>query len=139
MDAVAGTVCDYGSVSRELPEHGNLAEAINVVEAGQGKRGVDMRTGQGSLRWLVEKWMSPSCATALRISRCGHTDRNGRRYVRVHAERSTGPLEVAFFRHDDGCWHVFPQAPTMHANWPEFLNQARRKSVDMDNVLLNQC
>jgi hypothetical protein len=92
-----------------------------------------MRPNYGSLRSLVEKWMSPSVGLTLQVSRCGYSDPHRRRFVRVRTECSTGMLEVAFFRHDDGCWHVFPQArtrPTMYANWPGLFSYPVRTSTN---------
>ncbi|MGF6637324.1 hypothetical protein OKW39_004540 [Paraburkholderia sp. MM6662-R1] len=33
---------------------------------------------------------------------------NARRYVRIEAMRATGPISLAFFRHADGRWSIFP-------------------------------
>lgn len=67
-----------------------------------------MNTGQRSLRLLIEKWLAPTTAIPIRITRFGRTRSNRRRYVSVEALHPTGPLEIFFFQHDDGSWCVFP-------------------------------
>lgn len=61
-----------------------------------------------SLRLLIEKWLSPTLATPIRVMRFSHTRPNLRRYVRVEAQRPEGAVALFFFRHDDGFWYVFP-------------------------------
>jgi hypothetical protein len=67
-----------------------------------------MTTAEKSLRSLVEKWLTPTSATPVRVTRFGRTASNRRRYVRVEAMRPDGPVALFFFRHDDGTWRVFP-------------------------------
>jgi hypothetical protein len=67
-----------------------------------------MNTGQMSLRLLVDKWLAPTPAMPVRVTRFSRTNSNRRRYVRVEAMRPTGLLAILFFRHDDGSWCVFP-------------------------------
>ncbi|RDK01472.1 hypothetical protein DLM46_16750 [Paraburkholderia lacunae] len=67
-----------------------------------------MTTAEKSLRLLVEKWLTPTSATPVRVTRFGRTASNGRRYVCVEALRPEGPVALFFFRHDDGSWRVFP-------------------------------
>jgi hypothetical protein len=61
-----------------------------------------------SLRLLIEKWLAPTPAMPVRVTRMGGIHRHRMRYVCVEASRPAGPLEIFFFRHDDGTWHVFP-------------------------------
>ncbi|MFL9965143.1 hypothetical protein PQR02_29640 [Paraburkholderia sediminicola] len=63
-----------------------------------------------SLRFQVEKWLAPGPAVPVRVIEFSRTRLGRRRYVRVRVE-TTQPGSVRtlfFFRHDDGCWHVFP-------------------------------
>ena len=69
-----------------------------------------MKTGEKSLRFLVEKWLAPSTAVPARVTQFIHTRDDPWRYVRVEASQPTGVLAIFFFRHDDGSWCVFPPA-----------------------------
>lgn len=62
-----------------------------------------------SLSAMVQKWLSPSPATPIRVTRFGRKRPDRRRYVRVDAMRPNGSVTLFFFRHDDGVWCVFPQ------------------------------
>ncbi|MFM0268165.1 hypothetical protein [Paraburkholderia sediminicola] len=62
-----------------------------------------------TLRLVVEKWLTPGPTTLVRITRCGRKFSSQGRQVRVDALRPEGPIEILFFRHDDGTWWVFPQ------------------------------
>ncbi|MBC8740854.1 hypothetical protein F6X40_29990 [Paraburkholderia sp. UCT31] len=61
-----------------------------------------------SLRFLVEKWLSPSPAEPVHVTEFSRTRAGGRRYVRVETSPEQGGRGLFFFRHDDGCWCVFP-------------------------------
>jgi hypothetical protein len=61
-----------------------------------------------SLRLLVEKWLTPTLATPIRVIRFSRTRPNRKRYVCVEALRPGGSVTLFFFRHDDGTWRVFP-------------------------------
>lgn len=65
-------------------------------------------SAERSLRVLVEKWLTPSMESPMRVSRFGRTGSNRSRYVRVEAMRPEGPATLFFFQHDDGTWRVFP-------------------------------
>nr|WP_245004917.1 hypothetical protein [Paraburkholderia sacchari] len=65
-------------------------------------------TRQGSLRSLVEKWLGPATAQALRVTRFSRSCARPWRYVCVEMTRSSGDVALVFFRHDDGSWCVFP-------------------------------
>ena len=66
-----------------------------------------------SLRFLVEKWLAPAPSAALRVTEFSRTRQGGRRYVRVETSSDeTGSRGLFFFRHDDGCWCVFPPTAT---------------------------
>ncbi|REG59319.1 hypothetical protein B0G80_2060 [Paraburkholderia sp. BL6669N2] len=67
-----------------------------------------MNTAEKSLRFLVEKWLTPTSRTPMRVTRFSRTGSSRRRYVCVEAQRPEGPVTLFFFRHDDGTWHVFP-------------------------------
>jgi len=67
-----------------------------------------MSTTEKSLRLLVEKWLTPTWATPIRVTRFSRTHSSRRRYVRVEALRPEGSVALFFFHHDDGTWHVFP-------------------------------
>lgn len=78
-----------------------------------------MKAGHQSLRLLVEKWLAPTAATPLHVTRCTWTHASLTRSVRVETIRNSAPVALFFFRHDDGTWCVFPPAagrPTMHAD-----------------------
>ncbi|HEX3380357.1 MAG TPA: hypothetical protein VHU21_11230 [Paraburkholderia sp.] len=61
-----------------------------------------------SLRFLVEKWLAPSPAEPVHVTEFSRTRTGGRRYVRVETSSEEGARGLFFFRHDDGCWCVFP-------------------------------
>ncbi|MGF6851999.1 hypothetical protein OKW29_000885 [Paraburkholderia sp. CI3] len=61
-----------------------------------------------SLRSLVEKWLGPISASAVRITRFGRAGSNQRPYVHIELLLPTGPVGLFFFRHPDGAWCVFP-------------------------------
>lgn len=77
-----------------------------------------MRSDEKSLRWLIDKWLAPTPATPVRVTRFGHAQLSRRRYVSVEASPSARPLTIFFFRHDDGSWCVFPPTdrPAMRAD-----------------------
>ncbi|MFT4069062.1 hypothetical protein [Paraburkholderia sp.] len=64
-----------------------------------------------SLRFLVEKWLAPSPSSPVYVTEFGRTRTCGRRYVRVETSPEEGGRGLFFFRHDDGCWCVFPPTP----------------------------
>ena len=73
---------------------------------------------ESSLRLQIEKWLTPTMATKVQVTRFSRTCPNRRRYVRVEALRPEGSVAIFFFQHDDGTWRVFPQEtkrPTLHA------------------------
>ncbi|MFB9124406.1 hypothetical protein ACFFYR_14925 [Paraburkholderia dipogonis] len=61
-----------------------------------------------SLRYQVEKWLRPSMP--VRVTAFGRTRSGRRRYVCVEVKQAAGLRALFFFRHDDGCWQVFPPA-----------------------------
>ena len=67
-----------------------------------------MFAGERSLRLLVEKWLAPTFATPVRVTRFSRTPFNQNRYVRVEVLRREDSVAIFFFRHDDGTWCVFP-------------------------------
>jgi hypothetical protein len=81
-----------------------------------------MRAGsEQSLRFLVEKWLAPASLASVHVTEFSRTPLAGRRYVRVEASFEAGSRGLFFFRHDDGCWCVFP--PT--ADRPSLLAHPR--------------
>ncbi|MCO5398852.1 hypothetical protein [Ralstonia soli] len=60
-----------------------------------------------SLRELVNKWFDLSDTPHLRFTRlhCPGVDCG---CVRVELTTSTRPLVIVFFRHQPGCWRLFP-------------------------------
>ncbi|WP_144143614.1 hypothetical protein [Paraburkholderia sp. BCC1884] len=74
-----------------------------------------------SLRFLVEKWLAPESSAQIHVTEFSRTRIGGRRYVRVETSFESGPRGLFFFRHDDGCWCVFP--PT--ADTPSFFAHPR--------------
>ncbi|PLQ00281.1 hypothetical protein CYJ10_11525 [Cupriavidus pauculus] len=67
-----------------------------------------MRNSQSSLRGLVEKWLSPSEASPVRVTRFGQLADHKGCFVYVESIPATRGLSMAFFRHGDGEWYVFP-------------------------------
>jgi hypothetical protein len=67
-----------------------------------------MNTAEKSLHYLVEKWLAPAPHMQIRVLQFGHTREDRRRYVQVEASAPNGSHAIFFFRHDDGCWCVFP-------------------------------
>jgi hypothetical protein len=61
-----------------------------------------------SLRFLVEKWLSPVPSIPVRVTEFSRTRIDRTRYVRVETLSPDGLRALFFFRHDDGCWCVFP-------------------------------
>lgn len=68
-----------------------------------------METARMSLRDRVESWLTPNRAIPFRVHALRHTA--GGRCVRIEARVPSGDVEICFFRHDDGAWHVFPPDP----------------------------
>ena len=89
-------------------------------DSGRGiVKGIQMATGEKSLRRLVEKWFGRTPAMPARVTRYSHAVHGQRRFVRVEAVRDSGALAIFFFRHDDGSWCVFPPAtkgPSMRSS-----------------------
>jgi len=71
-----------------------------------------------SLRVLVKDWFGNG--ESFRVTRPDRSTKMPWRVVRVEVSRSTGPLALVFFRHDDGAWCVYPPStgqPTMNWLW----------------------
>jgi hypothetical protein len=69
----------------------------------------EMNTGE-SLRTLIDKWLAPTAASPVRVTRHSRANANQGRCVRVESLQTTGSLAIFFFRHGDGAWRVFPPA-----------------------------
>jgi hypothetical protein len=65
-------------------------------------------TNEQSLRFQVEKWLAPGPTIPVRVTEFSRTRLGRRRYVRVETSLPVGSRALFFFRHDDGCWYVFP-------------------------------
>ena len=65
-------------------------------------------TNEQSLRFQVEKWLAPGPTIPVRVTEFSRTRWARRRYVRVETSLPVGSRALFFFRHDDGCWYVFP-------------------------------
>ncbi|WP_410835111.1 hypothetical protein [Paraburkholderia sp. SIMBA_030] len=78
-------------------------------------------TGEQSLRLVVEKWLGFNRLRAARVTAFDRTASGGKRYVCVETMHDGEKLALFFFRHDDGCWRVFPPAPTLPEMTPEHL------------------
>ncbi|SCU87430.1 conserved hypothetical protein [Cupriavidus necator] len=65
-------------------------------------------TNEQSLRFQVEKWLAPSSTTPVHVVEFSRTHSGRRRYVCVETTHPAGLRALFFFRHDDGCWRVFP-------------------------------
>ncbi|CAE6746970.1 hypothetical protein R75461_02752 [Paraburkholderia nemoris] len=63
-----------------------------------------------SLRKIVNMWLG-SDAGSSRVTRITRTRCKAWRCVCVESEGEQRSLKIMFFRHDDGCWFVFPPAP----------------------------
>ncbi|MGF6919426.1 hypothetical protein OKW28_003623 [Paraburkholderia sp. 40] len=63
------------------------------------------------LRLMVENWLAPNRAMAVRVIEFGHFRSHRGGYVRVEALWPTGSVSMFFFRHRDGTWNVFPPNP----------------------------
>jgi hypothetical protein len=74
-----------------------------------------MNTAERSLRSLVEKWLTPTGATPIRVTRFSRTGSSRRRYVHVDAQRPEGSVGLFFFQHDDGTWQVFRPGPAANS------------------------
>jgi hypothetical protein len=76
-----------------------------------------MRAHDGSLRFLVEKWVSARPKQSVRFKRFRLTGTK-MRYVRFEAICADVQVVMFFFRHADDSWCVFPpevRRPTMDA------------------------
>jgi hypothetical protein len=75
-----------------------------------------------SLRYQVEKWLTPSAQ--VHVTAFGRIHSGGARYVCVEARQPAGSHALFFFRHGKGCWQVFPPVPN---DTPQL--HARREST----------
>nr|WP_240975431.1 hypothetical protein [Paraburkholderia aromaticivorans] len=72
-----------------------------------------MKTGEKSLRFLVEKWLAPSATMPARVTQFIHARGDPWRYVRVESSQPGGVLAIFFFRHDDGSWCAASRSCTL--------------------------
>lgn len=73
------------------------------------------RTIEQSLRYAVEKWLGFRRLRATRITASRRSAATGKRYVCIATMHGDEHFALFFFRHDGGCWRVFPPARTMPA------------------------
>ncbi len=72
-----------------------------------------------SLRSLIDKWLAPTPASPISVTRLSYAKGRSMRCVRVESVKSSGALAIFFFRHGDGSWSVFPpqlERPTMQVS-----------------------
>ncbi|ACC76404.1 hypothetical protein VOI32_39640 [Paraburkholderia caribensis] len=67
-----------------------------------------MADAERSLRAMVEHWLAPDPSGRVRVKRFSHRRTAQARYVCVETVRTGQLVEMFFFRHGDGTWHVFP-------------------------------
>jgi len=63
------------------------------------------------LRSQVEKWLAPGAEDTVRVILFSRTRLEKRRYVCIEASHPAGSRALFFFRHEHGCWRVFPPRP----------------------------
>jgi hypothetical protein len=71
-----------------------------------------MKPEGSSLRSLIEKWLGPTVAAPVHVTRCTFANANRTRCVLARSSASENSLAIFFFRHDDGAWRVFPPSPS---------------------------
>ncbi|AGW95348.1 hypothetical protein N234_35387 [Ralstonia pickettii DTP0602] len=89
----------------QLPSHRGAASIKSRVMEGEMKS-----TNERSLRFQVEKWLAPGSTTSVHVVEFSRTQSGRRRYVYVETSQPGSLRALFFFRHDDGCWRVFPPA-----------------------------
>lgn len=67
-----------------------------------------MISAEKSLHHVVDKWLAPTPAVRVRVVQFGRMRAGRGRYVHVETSAPTGSRAIFFFRHEDGCWCVFP-------------------------------
>ncbi|SAK96171.1 hypothetical protein AWB79_07309 [Caballeronia hypogeia] len=67
-----------------------------------------MSRAEMSLRQVVEHWLGTYLPQQIRVVEFRNRRATHECYVRVRTMRSAGPVTLAFFRHEDGAWRVFP-------------------------------
>lgn len=72
-----------------------------------------MSLREGSLRFLIQKWLFPRSAASVMIKRARMPGTNAR-YIRFGIQSGGERMVMFFFQHDDGGWYVFPPQ-TVHA------------------------
>jgi hypothetical protein len=63
---------------------------------------------KNSLRKVVEQWLVPDSANAVRVTAFRNRRSSHECYVRVETLTASGPVALFFFRHQDGEWRIFP-------------------------------
>ncbi|REG50990.1 hypothetical protein B0G80_7467 [Paraburkholderia sp. BL6669N2] len=67
-----------------------------------------MASANNSLRLMVEQWLAPDPAQAVRVIEFRNRRSRHECYVCVETLRDSGPVTLYFFRHQDGAWRIFP-------------------------------
>ena len=80
-------------------------------------------SAEKSLHFLVEKWLTPTFAMPIRVTRFSRTRAQRVRYVCVEAPRPGGSVALFFFRNLDGTWSVLPPE-TGRQTLPAYANSA---------------
>ena len=79
-------------------------------------------TIEHSLHVQVEKWLARGSTTPVHVIEFSRTPSTRRRYVCVEIAQPAGSRAMFFFRHDDGCWRVFPPEPARQKMNVEYLS-----------------
>ncbi|RDU95934.1 hypothetical protein DWV00_27070 [Trinickia dinghuensis] len=67
-----------------------------------------MNSNVVSLRSLIDKWLAPTPASPICVTRLSYARSRPTRCVRVESVGSSGALAIFFFRHANGSWSVSP-------------------------------
>lgn len=70
-----------------------------------------MSGNEVSLRSLIDKWLAPTAASPIHLTRMSRVKTRSQRCVHVECLGASGSLAFFFFRHVDGSWCVFPPTP----------------------------
>ncbi|TFE41722.1 hypothetical protein E2553_34295 [Paraburkholderia dipogonis] len=74
-----------------------------------------------SLRSMINKWLAPTSASPIRLTRISCVTPRPMRCVRAECMGASGSLTIIFFRHDNGSWCVFPPASTRPSLLPSLM------------------
>ena len=89
-----------------LSRDANPARARSPVDIGDRKQA--MASTRNSLHLMVEQWLAPDPARGVRVIEFRNRRSPRECYVCVETFRTSGPVALFFFRHQDGAWRIFP-------------------------------